>query len=98
MSDNWAGRMGGGWPGTALNNIPNSTPVIVQMNGAPLPCTITLKSAAAGRLIELSTDGGTEFFTPALDSASATQVVLTVTAPVSHVRLTGVASDSWRIQ
>ncbi len=97
MSDNWSGRIGGGWPGIVNTTIPSATPVVIAMNGAPLPCAVTLKSAAAGRLIELSTDGGTEYFTPALDSVSATQAVVIIKAPVSHVRLTGTTGDSWRI-
>jgi hypothetical protein len=90
-----ADRMGGVWQGAT---IPSGTPVVIPMNGAPLPCTITLKSSAAGRLIELSTDGGTEYFTLAPDNASATLLAGAIKAPVSHVRVTGAADDTWRIQ
>jgi len=90
-----AERMGGVW---LAATIPDTTPVVVPMNGAPLPCTVTLKSAAAGRLIELSTDGGTEYFPLAPDMSSATQTAGAVKAPVSHVRITGAALDTWRIQ
>lgn len=74
------------------------TPVAVGMESAKYPCTITLKSADAARLIELSTDGGVEYFTPAIDQSSATMRVLVVTAPVSHVRFTGANADTWSIR
>lgn len=90
-----ATRMEGIWRNAA---IPSATPVVIDMNGAPLPCTITLKSAAAGRLIELSTDGGTEYFTASTDASSATQLVVSLLAPVSHIRVTGATADSWSIR
>ncbi len=90
------GRIGGVWQGAS---IPSATPVIIAMNGAPMPCTVVLKSAAVGRLIELSADGGVEYFTPAtLDATSATMQVLGIASPVSHVRVTGVANDTWSIR
>jgi len=95
MSDNTVGRMGGIWQNAT---IPSATPVVVSMTGAPLPCTVTLKSAAAGRLFEVSTDGGTEYFGVAPDVSSATQLVLSVISPITHMRITGTTNDSWRIQ
>lgn len=95
MSDNTTGRMGGPWQSAI---IPNTTPVAIVMNGAPLPCTVTLKSAAAGRLIEIATDGGVEYFQPTLDYTSSTSLVVSITTPISHVRLTGVTADSWSIR
>lgn len=96
MSDNWVGRMGEYFRKPA--NIPSATPVVVAMAGAPLPCTVTLKSAAVGRLIEASTDGGTEYFTVPLDMSSATQIAAALLAPVTHVRVTGTTNDTWSIQ
>lgn len=81
----------------ASGTLTSATPVAVNMGSAPLPATVTLKSAAAGRLIELSTDGGTEYFIPALDYTSTTQQVLVVTATVTHVRVTGTTNDTWSI-
>ena len=91
------GRMGGQWQGAT---IPSATPVVITMNEAPLPSTITLKSADAGRKIELSTDGGVEYFTPAPTTTSATMQILVVTTSVSHVRITGAAAgtDTWGIR
>lgn len=76
----------------------NATPVPVGMGQADYPCTITLKSADAGRKIELSTDDGSEYFTPVIDTTSSTMLVVSLRAPVSHVRFTGAASNTWSIQ
>ena len=61
--------------------------------------TITFKSSDVTRKIELSTDGGSEFFEPNYDGqgVTATQIVLTITATASDVRFTGVAGDEWVI-
>lgn len=63
------------------------------------PATIVLKSAAAGRLIRLSVDGGTEFFIPDVDpdASTATQQVVPITSPVTHVEFTGEAGNTWMI-
>lgn len=66
--------------------------------GMGLPCTVVLKSASASRSIQLSVDGGTEFFVPSYDHASATQLVVTITAPVSHIKFVGTNGDAWRVQ
>jgi hypothetical protein len=97
MSDNKVGRMGGVWQGGTL---PSATPVVVVMNGAPLPCTATLKSADAGRLIEVATDGGTTYYPPTTTLTATGIMVLAITYPVSHVRFTGASAgtDTWSIR
>ena len=97
-----SGPTAGAMPTGAWTNgpLPSATPVAVGMSGAPLPCTITLKSSDAGRKIELSTDGGVEYFTPVYDTTSATMLVVAVRAPISHVKFTGAAAglDTWSIR
>jgi len=90
-----ADRMEGVW---LEATIPSTTPVIVQTDGAPLPATVTLKSAAAGRMFELSTDGGVEYFTVSPDVTSATMMNLAINAPISHLRITGTTDDTWSIR
>lgn len=76
----------------------STTPVVIAAAGLSCPFSVTLKSSAGGRKIELSTDTGTEFFTPPTDtSSSATMQIVTVEAPVTHVRFTGQADDKWFI-
>lgn len=82
-----------------LRGIINSgTPVVVQTPlTMQLPGSITLKSAAAGRLIELSTDGGVEYFTPVVDVQSATMQIVVVQAPITHFRVTGTTNDIYMV-
>ena len=60
-----------------------------------VPATLTLKSAAGGRLIRLSTDGGVEYFIPTIDQTTATMQVVTINAPISHIEVSGQAGDTW---
>lgn len=76
----------------------NSTPlVITPPQQMQIPGYITLKSSAPGRLIELSTDNGVEYFTPAVDIQTATMQVLVVNAPITNIRITGVAGDRYLV-
>lgn len=79
-------------------SLSNSNPFAMTVDWVPCPMTITLKSSAAGRKIEISTDFGAEYFTPAPESSSSpTMQVLTVNAPITHIRVTGQAGDQWFI-
>lgn len=73
----------------------DATPFVVNIATSTWPATMSLVSAAAGRLIELSADGGVTYFTPTIDATSANGISISVFAPVSHVRFTGVANDVW---
>ena len=65
--------------------ITSATPVVIPTpTNMQLPGSITLKSADAGRLIELSTDGGAEYFTPVVDVQSATMQIVIINAPITH--------------
>jgi hypothetical protein len=78
--------------------IPSGTPLVVQVpQTMQLPGSITLKSSAAGRLIELSTDGGVEYFTPSINVISATMQIVVVNAPITHFRVTGIANDTYLV-
>ena len=75
-------------------NIANNTPVPMGMQDISYPCTLSLTSSAAGRLVELSVDGGVLYFTPDYNpKTTASQIMLTVGAPVTHARFTGQAGD-----
>lgn len=74
--------------------LPSTSPVVIGAGTMPVPFTITLTSAAGGRLIELSTDG-TNFFTPTYDATTAAMITVAVKAPIKVFRLTGAANDTW---
>lgn len=63
-----------------------------------VPLTVTLKSADATRKIEFSTDGGVEYFQPVYDTTSATMLVVAALASISHIRVTGVATNTWTVR
>lgn len=84
--------------GTWLNgSLTSTTPIVQQLTDAVPPTTITLESSAAGRKIELSTNNGVEYFTPQYDQTSTTMLVVTLQVPVTHVRITGQANDTWSV-
>lgn len=62
-----------------------------------LPLTVTLKSSDAARKIELSTDGGIEYFVPPYSQTSSTLIVVTIDAPVTHIKFTGATNDTWGV-
>ena len=59
-----------------------------------LPTTITFKSSNVGKALEISTDGGVEFFVPEIDTTTATMIVLVLNAPVTNIRATGDVGDT----
>ncbi len=78
----------------------NTTPFAVSIGAMDFPLTVTLTSAAPGRLIELSSNGGLvgSWYTPTVDATTAAMINVSIASPVTHVRFTGVAADVWRVQ
>ena len=70
----------------------------IEMEKSPIPCTITFKSFNGSRKIEISTDGGVEFFPVVYDNSSATSLAVAIRAPISHVKFTGAAADTWSVR
>jgi hypothetical protein len=72
----------------------NSTPLAVAVAPGDPPFTATLDSSASGRLIELSSDSGTNYYVPAtITDTNFIQVQSAV--PITHVRFTGATGDRW---
>ena len=69
------------------------TSVIVDCNGVKYPASVTLKSSDASRKIEVSTNDGLEYFTPPVDITTATMHVVSLNAPVTNIRATGVVNN-----
>lgn len=78
----------------------NSTPFAVNVATMDFPVTATLTSAAPGRLIELSSNGGLDgsWWTPTVDATTASMINIAINSPVTHVRFTGAAADTYRVQ
>jgi hypothetical protein len=75
-------------------NILIATTYSCGMAGLTLPLTVTLKSSAATRKIEFSTDGGIEYFSPSIDVSSATMLVTHTLIPLTNIKVTGIANDT----
>ena len=62
------------------------------------PATLVLNSAAGGRTIQLSLDSGTTFLTAVTPTGTATgQIYYVLTFPVTTVKFTGAADDTYSI-
>lgn len=86
-------------PGTFMSGTLAGTTLTVPMTRMPIPATVSLTFATLStQKIELSVDGGTEYFEPQYDHASATQRVVVITAPVSHIKFAGVAGNTWSVR
>lgn len=66
-----------------------------EATGFGYPVTVWLRSSNASRAIAISIDGASEYFQPIYDYSSATELGVVLNAPVSHVRVTGAAADTW---
>lgn len=80
--------------------LPNATPVVVNCSDVTPPALVALNSADVARKIELSVDGGVNYFTPIYDQNSAAQIVVAINNPISHIRLTGAAAgtDTYQVR
>lgn len=80
--------------------LPNATPVVVNCSDVAPPALAVLNSADPSRKIELSVDGGINYFTPIYDQNSAAQIVVAINNPISHIRLTGSAAgtDTYQVR
>jgi hypothetical protein len=82
-------------------SVPGATPLVVAVGDMQFPITVTLQSAAGGRLIEASSTGdqsaGSWYaITPA--NTTASMINATIASSVSHIRVTGQAGDVYRAQ
>lgn len=69
------------------------TSYVVAANMFSAPMSISLVSSDVTRAIAISFDGGTEYFTVTPDFTSATQIVFGLLAPVTNIKVTGVATN-----
>ena len=76
-----------------LSQVLTGTTLTIGMGGISIPCTITLKSAEVGRKIEVSTNGGGNYFTVVPDITAATYIVTAIQAPITNIKVTGIAND-----
>jgi hypothetical protein len=81
----------------AQGAITSGTPIVIPMTHASIPSTVVVDTVAAGKLIEISVDGGTLYYTATLTTGHANQIIAVITYAVTHVRVTGQNGDSYKI-
>lgn len=81
----------------AYGTIPASTIKYANCAGAPMPMTLYLTSAAAGREIAISTDG-MNYFIPSYDASPAAFISVAIMAPIHSARFTGALGDAWGVR
>jgi len=80
------------------STIPAAGNATVSMRRAPVPCTLWLDSTNGSRSIQISVDEGVNFFTPTYDTNTTAQLVVAITAPISHVKFTGTTGEAYGIR
>lgn len=69
------------------------TSYVVEANRFTAPMSISLTSADVTRAIQISFNGGEEYFTVTPDYTSATSIVFGLLAPVTNIKVIGVATN-----
>lgn len=75
----------------------DSSGVKVCEAGATFRGTLSLTSSAANRAIELSINGGQDYFTPQLDVEEENNIGVVIKGGVTNIRFTGDEGDIWRV-
>lgn len=83
--------------GFMSGTITSTTPYVVAMSGAQIPCAITLNTAYASKKIEFSTNGGVEYYTATPTITTSTSIMYVATYPITHVRFTGQNGDTFYV-
>ena len=77
----------------------DATPVVVPVNelGAPFTACIRSTTGAATLKVEVSVDGGNEYFELSYTHTTTTLKALALAYPATHIKFTGVAAAVWNI-
>lgn len=70
-----------------------STELIIGSGNITIPTTLTFKSSNGAKALTLSTDGGLEYFTPEIDTTTATMLVVAINSPITNVKVVGDIGD-----
>jgi len=84
--------------GSPITGTLTGTTATVAIPTLVYPATLVLNSAAGGRTIQLSLDNGTSFLTAVTPTGTATgQIYYVLNFPVTTVKFTGAAADTYSI-
>jgi len=72
--------------------------VSITTSQVAFPATIVLNSTTGGRAIQLSLDNGASFLSAVTPTGTATgQIYYVLTFPVTNIKFTGAAADTYTI-
>jgi len=75
-----------------------STTAVVSVPNVVNPASVVLNSSAGGRAIQFSFDGGTTYYSAVTPTYSETgQIVYVLNFPVTTIKFTGAANDTYSI-
>lgn len=84
--------------GSPITGTLTGTTATVSIPSLVYPATLVLNSSASGRAIQLSLNNGATFLTAVTPTETATgQIYYVLTFPVTTVKFTGAASDTYSI-
>ena len=84
--------------GSPITGTLTGTTATVGIPNLVYPATLVLNSAAGGRTIQLSLDNGTTFYSAVTPTGTETgQIYYVLTFPVTTVKFTGAAADTYSI-
>ena len=84
--------------GSPISGTLTGTTATVAVPNVVYPATIVLNSAAGGRAIQLSLDNGATFYSAVTPTGTETsQIYYVLTFPVTNIKFTGAANDTYSI-
>lgn len=84
--------------GSPITGTLASTTAVVAIPNTPMPATIVLNSAAGGRAIQFSFDNGATYYAAVTPTYTETsQIAYVLTFPVTTIKFTGAANDTYTI-
>jgi hypothetical protein len=84
--------------GSPITGTLTGTTATVAIPNVVYPATIVLNSANGSRAIQLSLDNGTTFYTAVTPTGTETgQIYYVLTFPVTTIKFTGAANDTYSI-
>ena len=84
--------------GSPITGTLTGTTATLALPMLSFPATLVLNSSAGGRAIQLSYDNGATYFPAVTPTYTATgQIVYVLTAPVTTIKFTGAANDTYSI-
>ena len=84
--------------GSPITGTLTGTTATVSLPNLVYPATLVLNSAASGRAIQLSLDSGATFLSAVTPTGTATgQIYYVLTFPITTIKFTGAAADTYSI-